>query len=123
MWALLLLGGQALRLDTAPFSWCLAFPCVSNQLPHASLLDAPLYFYSTQRNAMPGWKANGQNVNSPHTVNAVMFTLQINPYIKLLPMLAGIGSPGTVQEVRRSSGLCTGGGLHACLLALAQCRR
>ena len=26
--------------------------------------------------------------------------LQINPYVKLLPMLAGIGSPGTVQEVR-----------------------
>jgi hypothetical protein len=24
----------------------------------------------------------------------------INPYLKLLPMLAGIGSPGTLQEVR-----------------------
>lgn len=25
--------------------------------------------------------------------------LDVNPYLKLLPMLAGIGSPGTVQEV------------------------
>ncbi|GLC39918.1 hypothetical protein PLESTB_001821700 [Pleodorina starrii] len=27
--------------------------------------------------------------------------LDVNPYLKLLPMLAGIGSPGTVQEVLR----------------------
>jgi len=27
--------------------------------------------------------------------------LPINPYLKLLPMLAGIGSPGTIQEVLR----------------------
>jgi hypothetical protein len=26
--------------------------------------------------------------------------MNISPYAKLLPMLAGIGSPGTVQEVR-----------------------
>lgn len=26
--------------------------------------------------------------------------VDINPYLKLLPMLMGIGSPGTVQEVR-----------------------
>ena len=25
----------------------------------------------------------------------------INTYLKLLPMLAGIGSPGTIQEVRK----------------------
>lgn len=25
--------------------------------------------------------------------------LQVSPYVKLLPMLAGVGSPGTIQEV------------------------
>lgn len=25
--------------------------------------------------------------------------VEVSPYVKLLPMLAGIGSPGTVQEV------------------------
>lgn len=29
----------------------------------------------------------------------------INPYVKLLTMLAGIGSPGTVQEVGHPSGV------------------
>ncbi len=28
--------------------------------------------------------------------------LDISPYVKLLPMLAGIGSPGTLQEVGRA---------------------
>ncbi|KAG2431344.1 hypothetical protein HYH02_013334 [Chlamydomonas schloesseri] len=27
--------------------------------------------------------------------------LQVSPYVKLLPMLAGVGSPGTIQEVLR----------------------
>lgn len=38
----------------------------------------------------------------------------VNPYLKLLPMLMGIGSPGTVQEVRSARlpchGICSSAG-------------
>ena len=48
-------------------------------------MSAPAEF-ATGRCASPGF--------APDT--------KVSPYLKLLPMLAGIGSPGTLQEVRRS---------------------
>lgn len=40
---------------------------------------------------------------------------QLNPYVKLLTMLAGVGSPGTVQEVSVSRGGATSRGKHRVL--------
>lgn len=45
----------------------------------------------------------------------------VNPYLKLFPMLAGIGSPGTIQEVSvdRPMGPGMGEAFRSCVLALA----
>ena len=49
----------------------------------------------------------------------------VSPYLKLLPMLAGIGSPGTIQEVKWRAppalSMCSGPASHTQLLLARGC--